>query len=110
MECRQMISLALGQGETRQMLVEAKTMVLVTKGSIALRTPLMSLAETVVAQALVLEAEQLSLIERGGWINLHALSATGVVLIPPEGVALWRQVGRCLEALFGTDKAKLTKA
>lgn len=103
-------NLTLAQGETRKMLVEAKTTVFVATGVITLRSPLGWLAETVVAQEIVLEAEETLVVESGGWIDFTALDSARLVLIPLEGVALWRQLGRCLDAFFGTDKAKFKKA
>ena len=85
-------------------------MVLVTEGSIALRPPLLWLAETMVAQETELLPERPWVIEQGGWVALRAISGAGIVLIPPEGVALWRQVGRCLDAFFRTGKESYRKA
>ena len=110
MDCRQTIKLTLVPGETRQMLVEAKTMVLVTEGRIALSAPLLWLAEAMMAQETDLMPERPWVIEQGGWVTLQTTSGASVVLIPPEGVALWRQVGRCLDAFFRTDKESYRKA
>lgn len=110
MDCRQTMKFTLVPGETRQVLVEAKTLVLLTEGRIALRAPLLWLAETMVAQETELMSERPWVIEQGGWVALRAISNSGIVLIPPEGVALWRQVGRCLDAFFRTDKENYRKA
>jgi len=110
MDFRQTTNLVLSQGETRQIVAESGTVVLVAAGRLAVRSPAVWLADTVVSRDIVLEAEQTWVLDSGGWIDLRALGATRVVIIAPEGVALWRQVGRCLDTLFSSRPAKCTKA
>lgn len=109
MECRQTTKLVLAAGEVRQMLVEANTMVLVTDGSIAVRAPMLWLAETMVTQESELVPERPRVIEQGGWVALRAISRAEIVLIPPDGIALWSRIGRCLEVFMGGGKEPVTK-
>lgn len=102
MEDRRTMSLALQQGETRQLLLEAGCTVLVVAGRLRLRQPAAWLAEHLLRGEQVVTAEQAWLAEAGGWVDLEALESTRLVVMPAEGIALWRQVGRCLESLFGT--------
>ena len=102
-DCR-IMNLALGSGESRQLLLEAGSTVLVLEGQLVLRRPLLWLAENIVAPELSLGAEQVWVAEQGGWVDLLAKGRVNVVIVPPNGVSLWRQVGRCLDALFGMGK------
>lgn len=101
MDDRRTISMALAQGERRQLLLEAGSTVLVLAGRLTLREPLAWLAEQAVAGEYRLEAEEAWVAGHGGWVDLAALAGTRLVVLPAESVSLWRQVGRCLEALLG---------
>lgn len=105
MEDRRTMSLALQQGETRQLLLEAGSTVLVVAGRLRLRSPALWLAEQLVRGEQRIEAEQAWSAKAGGWVDMEALETSRLVVLPAEGIALWRQVGRCLEALFGTRLA-----
>lgn len=109
MECRQTTQFVLAAGETRQMLVEANTMVLVLEGRIAVRPPLLWMAETMVIQESELVPEQPRVMEQGGWVALRAISRADIVLIPPEGIAVWSKIGRCLEAFLRAGKEQFKK-
>lgn len=102
MDDRRTISLALGPGERRQMLVEAGSTVLVVSGRISLRQPACWLAETSHLPDSRLVPEQVQVIESGGWIELQAAEGGQVVLIPPDMLSLWRKVGRCLDAMLSS--------
>ena len=104
MEYCRVMNLALGTGESRQVLLEAGRTVLVLEGQLVLRRPLLWLAENIVAPELTLGAELVWVAEQGGWVELLAKGSVSVVIVPPDGVSLWRQVGRCLDALFGMGK------
>ena len=91
MDDRRTISMALAQGERRQVLLEAGSTVLVLAGRVALREPLAWLAEQVVASECRLEAEQAWVAERGGWVDLAALAGVRLVVLPAESVSLWRR-------------------
>jgi hypothetical protein len=101
MEDRRTMSLELQGGERRQILLERGSTVLLLGGSIKLGLPPAWLAEHVLGRDQLLRAEEAWVAEEGGWIELAAQASCRLVIIPPEGVSLWRQVGRCLENLFG---------
>lgn len=110
MDDRRTISLALGAGECRQLLVEAGSSVLVVSGKVLLRSPAAWLAETVQLPERLLESEQVALVENTGWIDLLAREAGQLVLIPPDAVSLWRKVGLCLEAMFAERNGPMDEA
>ncbi|RIX49444.1 MAG: hypothetical protein D3M94_00050 [Rhodocyclales bacterium GT-UBC] len=100
MEDRRTINLMMQQGEARQLLLETGSTLLVLGGRLELHLPSAWLAEQMVSRTVRLEAEQAWVAESGGWVDLLAAHTSQVVVIPPDGVALWRRVGRCLEALI----------
>lgn len=102
MEDRRTMSLALQQGETRQLLLEAGCTVLVVAGRIRLRSPGIWLAEQLVRGEQWLAAEQAWSAETGGWVDLTASESARLVVLPADGIAFWHLVGRCLDSLFGT--------
>ena len=106
MKDRQMMRLALGKGEARRVLVEAGTTVLVLEGSASVRGPLQWLAETPVALEQRLGSEQALTLESGGWIDLTAAEAAEFLVLPPQGLQVWRRVARGLERLMGHDGQK----
>ena len=106
MEDRRMMRLALGKGESRRVLVEAGTTVLIVAGDLALRGPLVWLAENIVAPEQRLRPEQSQVIETGGWIDLTAVEAAELVVMPPEEVQVWQKVTRCFERLLGHEGSK----
>jgi hypothetical protein len=99
---RELTMLTLARGETRRVLVEAGTVVLVISGSLVLRGPLQWLAETIVAPEQRLGPEQGLALASGGWVDLLAGDGVQVVLLPRARQKLWRQVARCLESLLGS--------
>lgn len=101
MDDRRTINMALAQGERRQVLLEAGSTVLVLAGRIALGEPMAWLAEHALTHQCRLDAEQAWVAERGGWVDLAALATARIIVLPPDAVSIWRQIGRCLEALFG---------
>lgn len=103
MKDRQMMRLALGKGEARRVLVEAGTTVLVLEGSASVRGPLQWLAETPVALEQRLGAEQALTLEGGGWIDLTAAEAAELLVLPPQGLQVWRRVARGLERILGHE-------
>ncbi len=106
MKDRQMMRLALGKGEARRVLVEAGTTVLLVAGDLVLRGPLVWLAENVVAPEQCLRPEQSLVIEAGGWIDLTAVEAAELVVMPPDDVQVWQTVTRCFERLLGYEGSK----
>lgn len=106
MKDRQMMRLALGKGDTRRVLVEAGTTVLVLEGSASVRGPLQWLAETPVAPEQGLGSEQALTLESGGWIDLTAAEAAELLVLPPQGLQVWQRVVRGLERLMGHDGRK----
>ncbi len=106
MKDRQMMRLALGKGDTRRVLVEAGTTVMLVSGDLALRGPLVWLAENIVVPEQRLRPEQSQVIEAGGWIDLTAVEAAELVVMPPDGVQVWQKVARCFERLLGHDGGK----
>ncbi len=101
-----MMRLALGKGESRRVLVEAGTTVLLVAGNLALRGPLVWLAENIVAPEQHLRPEQSLMLESGGWIDLMAVDAAELVVMPPDGVQVWQKVVRCCERLLGHEGSK----
>lgn len=102
MQDRQLTMLTLARGETRRVLVEAGTTVLVVSGCLVLRGPLQWLAETIQAPEQHLGPEQALELASGGWVDLLAGKGAQVVLLPRARQKLWRQVARCLERLLGS--------
>ena len=108
MDDRRTINMALAQGERRQLLLEAGSTVLVLAGRVALREPMEWLADQPVARECRLDAEQAWVAGRAGWLDLAALATARIIVLPPDTVSLWQQVGRCLAALgSGTSEGKL---
>lgn len=105
MDDRRTISLALQQGERRQILLEAGTTVLVLAGRIVLHAPLAWLAENTVARETVLGAEEAWVADCAGWIDLEAKAVVRAVVLPPDSVSFWQQIGHCLESIFGSAQA-----
>jgi len=101
MRDRQMTMLTLARGETRRVLIEAGTMVLVISGSLVLRGPLEWLAETMVAQEQRLGQEQMLALRTGGWIDLLTGDGAQVLLLAGERRKFWRSLAVCLERLLG---------
>ncbi len=106
MEDRRMMRLALGKGDSRRVLVEAGTTVLALDGTLTVRGPLVWLAENIVVPEQRLRPEQSQVIEAGGWIDLTAVEAAELVVMPPDGVQVWQKVARCFERLLGHDGGK----
>ena len=101
MDDRRTINMTLAQGERRQVLLEAGSTVLVLDGRLALREPMLWLAEQAMIRERELAPEQAWLADRGGWVDLAAVATVRLIILPPESVLFWRQVGRCLDTLFG---------
>lgn len=104
MEDRPVMNLALSCGESRQVLLEAGSAVLVMGGQLVVRCPMLWLAENILAPEVFLAAEQAWVAESGGWVTLQACGSTQFVVIPQNGISFWREVGRCLQSLFGSQK------
>ena len=104
MEDRPVMNLALSSGETRQILLEAGSAVLVMGGQLVVRCPMQWIAENILAPEVFLAAEQAWVAESGGWVTLQACGSTQFVVIPPNGISFWREVGRCLQSLFCSQK------
>ena len=102
MEDRRTLNLSLSSSESRQVLLEAGSTVLVIGGQLAVHRPTVWLAENIIEPAVLLVAEQAWIAESGGWITLQAQGCVQFVVIPPDGISLWQEVGRCLHAIFGT--------
>jgi hypothetical protein len=101
MEDRRTLSLALSGGESSQVLLEAGSTVLVMGGQLVVRRPMLWLAENSLAPEVLLAAEQAWVAESGGWVRLQACGNVQFVVIPPNGIPFWQEVGRCLQTLFG---------
>lgn len=104
MDDRRTMSLALAQGEQRQLLLEEESTLLVVSGRLGVSSPPLWLAESMLSPRLVVEPEAAWSAEQSGWVELHGLQATQLVVIPPGAISLWRNVGRCLEALIGIGR------
>lgn len=101
MQERQLTMLTLARGETRRVLMEAGTMVLVVSGSLVMRGPLEWLAETISAPEQHLNQEQRLELATGGWVDLLAGDGAQVVLLARARQKLWRQMAHCLERWLG---------
>jgi hypothetical protein len=102
MRDRQLTMLTLARGETRRVLMETGTMVLVISGRLVLRGPLEWLAETILAPEQRLGPEQVLELAGGGWVDLLASDGAQVVLLPRARQKLWKQLARCLERMLGS--------
>lgn len=102
MQDRQLTMLILARGETRRVLLEAGTLVLVVSGSLVLRGPLQWLVETILAPEQRLGPEQVLELASDGWVDLLTGDGAQLVLLPRARQKLWRQVARCLERLLGS--------
>lgn len=106
MEDRRTIPLTLKAGESRQLLLEYGSTVLVLEGRLLWREPPAWMADTVVACERGLGPEEVHRVERSGWTEFSASQAVQAVIIAPDSVAFWSQVGRCLGRLFDTGPAR----
>jgi len=104
MEDRRTISLALQQGERKQILLETGTTLVVAAGHIVLRLPMLWLAENTVARETVLKAEEAWVAEHSGWIDLEARSTVRLAILPHDSVPFWRLIGRSLGTIFGANQ------
>ena len=94
--------LALVAGESKQLLVEAGTTLLLLSGNARLYgVP----DGTVPGAGQRLLAEEAMVIDGGGWIGLVAAVPSQAVLIPPERTQFWRRVGDCLARLAHGTRA-----
>lgn len=78
------LALSLERGQVQRVLVEAGSSVLVVEGAAVLRFPFVWLAEHVVARHLPLEGNAVHRLEAGGWIELAAIGACELLILPPE--------------------------
>lgn len=92
--------LALQQGETCKVVLEAGSTVLLLSGRAQLRMPPAWMAETTVHRACLLFAEEAWVAESSGSLDLLAIEELVAVILPAHGVSFWRRVGRCLERVF----------
>ena len=106
MEDQRTMILVLKSNDSRQLLLEAGSTVLVMDGQLAVRRPML-LAEQTIFPEVLLAAEQAWVVEAGGWVTLQALGCVECVLIPPNGISFWREVGRCLQTLFVSSESAL---
>lgn len=101
MEDRRTLRLTLCKGESRQLLLEAGSLILLLEGRAELQGALEWLAETTLRPKLSLSPEEAHRLENGGWIAINASRAAEIVVIPPDDTSFWLRVGRCLERLAG---------
>jgi hypothetical protein len=101
MQDRELTMLTLARGETRRLLMEAGTTVLVFSGSLVLRGPLEWLAETILAPEQRIYEEQELELATGGWVDLLTRDGAQVVLLPRTPHHRWRQVVSYLERTLG---------
>lgn len=106
MEDRRTIPLSLGAGETRRLLLEAGSTVLVLSGQLVWRDPPAWVAESIIANAQLLGSEEARVVERSGWVEFSARRTVLAVIIAPDAVAFWSQVGCCLARLFARGEGQ----
>lgn len=99
MEDRRTLRLLLEAGESRQLLLEAGSVVLPIDGAIEVRGNLEWLAETCHQSVQSLDAEEAWPMAQGGWLTISARQATQVAIIPPDCTGFWARVGRYLGRL-----------
>lgn len=96
METPRLMIVTLADRETRQILVDAGSTLLVADGRLHLRPPVVWLAETMRRPDQRLDAEQTWVAESAGWIDLRADGGAQVLIVAPGCQPLWRKIGRCL--------------
>ena len=69
MEDRRTIPLSLGAGETRRLLLEAGSTVMVLSGQLVWRDPLAWVAESIIANAQLLGSEEARVVARGALLG-----------------------------------------
>lgn len=97
MEDRRTLRLNLQSGESRQLLLEAGSLLLVLDGCIELAGAPQWLAETCLRPRQILGPEEVHRVERGGWFSLAAPGGAQCALIAPDSASFWTRIGRCLE-------------
>lgn len=105
MEDRRTMTLALQRGESRQLMLAAGCTLLVLEGRLRVRSPAAWLAGQVLIDERTVVAETTWRAEDEGWLEVSALAASRLVVLGADSIPLWRQVGRCLEALLGRESA-----
>jgi hypothetical protein len=95
---------ALEPGQTLRMAVDAGAWVRVLEGKVQLLSPPAWLGETVFNASATLGAEDVHVVERGGWIEVVARSTARVQVLPrPVQVRSWNttRLGRWVQLLAG---------
>lgn len=81
-------------------------MVLVISGEVGLGQGVDWLNGQAVRIAQRLVSEEVWVAEAGGWVDIAANRAAQLVIIPPDRISFWRQVGGCLDTWFGAAKQR----
>lgn len=95
---------ALEPGQTLRVAVDAGAWVRVLEGKVQLLSPPVWLGATVFNTRATLGAEDVHVVERGGWIEVVAHSAARVQVLPrpvPVGFLNTTRLGRCMQLLAG---------
>lgn len=99
MEDRRTLHLRLPAGDSRQLLLEAGSLILVIDGRLEIAGSPQWLAETSHCPRHFLDPEAVHRVEPGGWVTLAAPAGALCAVIAPELVPFWARVGRCLAGL-----------
>lgn len=99
------LQISLSSAEARDYLVEAGSLVLVVEGCVEMIDSPQWIADHYVALKRSLQPEIPFRIEVGGWIQLRAQGPSEIVLIAPQGLALWARIGDCLRRWLGTGQS-----
>ncbi|HEX6735959.1 MAG TPA: hypothetical protein VF096_14220 [Azonexus sp.] len=100
MPAPQPMLVALADRESRQILIEAGSTLLVADGCLHLQQPFAWLAETMTRPTLVLGAGQAWTAETGGWIALTGRGSARALLLAPGEQSLWQRIGHGLSRLW----------
>lgn len=106
---QQMMKIELAAGESRQILVEGGSTLLLLSGCAEVRSPFGWLAENIHQARTQLDAENSVPVEQGGWIELTGRTAAQFVILPPDTQPLWSSLLRSLEKMLANRRLSAAK-
>lgn len=106
---QQIMKIELAAGESRQILVEGGSTLLLLSGCAEVCSPFGWLAENIHQTRTQLDAESSVAVEQGGWIELSGRSAAQFVVLPPDTMPLWSSLVRSLEKMLANRRLTAAK-